>query len=164
MTSGNKSQASRCLNAGNKLHSIIYHHLISSGSQELWLSNYFDVTLLWVDEAYPLFDSIIYLGKLPLTPGMFKHFHKGPVWLQVFFSTKQQHTRPESFNQLISVFRKMIGQTVCSWLVGTKTCSHTGPLWNSLDMPALHLQCESVASNSSVGKEELVFSSVCKCE
>ena len=53
---------------------------------------------------------------------MFKLFHKGPTWLQVFFSTKQQHTRPDSFNQLISVFRKLIGQTVCSWRVGTKTC------------------------------------------
>ena len=37
----------------------------------------------------------------------------------------QHHTRPESFNQLISVFRNLIVQTVCSWLVGTKTCSHT---------------------------------------
>ena len=56
---------------------------------------------------------------------MSKRFDKGLTWLQVFFSTKQQHTRPDSFNQLISVFRKLIGQTVCSWLVGTKTCSHT---------------------------------------
>ena len=67
---------------------------------------------------------------------MSKLFHKGPMWLQVFFSTKQQHTRPDSFNQLVSVFRKLIGQTVCSWLVGTKTCSHTALCaidWTCLD-------------------------------
>ena len=67
--------------------------------------------------------------------GMSRLFHKGPMWLQVFFSTKQQHTRPDSFNQLISVFRKLIGQTVCFWLVGTKTCSHTalcGIVWTCL--------------------------------
>ena len=69
------------------------------------------------------------------TSAMSKLFHRGPMWLQVFFSTKQQHTRPDSFNQLISVFRKLIGQTVCSWLVGTKTCSHTAPcgrVWTCL--------------------------------
>ena len=33
---------------------------------------------------------------------------------EVFVPTKEQHTRPHSFNQLIWVFRRMIGQTLCA--------------------------------------------------
>lgn len=33
-----------------------------------------------------------------------------------FVLTKQQHTRLDSFNQLIWVFRQLIGQTVRAWL------------------------------------------------
>ena len=56
-------------------------------------------------------------------------------WLQIFFPTKQQRTRPDSFNQLISVFRQLISKSVCSWVVGTKTCSHLalcGIVWTCL--------------------------------
>ena len=74
-------------------------------------------------EVFPVFSWEFFLCQCEAA--MSKLFHKGLMWLQVFFSAKKQHTRPDSFNQLISVCRKLIGQTVCSWLVGTKTCSHT---------------------------------------
>lgn len=44
---------------------------------------------------------------------------------QVFVPTKEQRTKVHSFNQLIWVFRQLIGQNVCTWLFGTKTCSHS---------------------------------------
>ena len=51
-----------------------------------------------------------------------------------FFSNKQQHTRPDSFNQLIPVFRKLVGQTVLLTGWNTNLQPH-GSLWNSLDIP-----------------------------
>ena len=70
-------------------------------------------------------------------PGMSKLFHKGPVWLQVFFSTKQPPTRPESFNQLISVLRKLIG---LGWLEQkpAATLNPRGIVWTCLVYTKLH--------------------------
>ena len=47
--------------------------------------------------------------------GMSKLFHKGLVWLQVFFSTKQQHTRPDSFNQLTFNWPSSESWIIISW-------------------------------------------------
>ena len=83
---------------------------------------------LKVVPSFVLFDVLAWSSHVQTIP-------QRAVWLQVFFSTKQQHIRPDSFNQLVSVFRKWIGQTVCFWLVGTKTCSHTalcGIVWTCL--------------------------------
>ena len=63
------------------------------------------------------------LAELPVEQGCQTDSTKG-LWLQVVVPTKQQHTRRNSFNQLIWVFRPLTGQTVSAWLVGTKTCSH----------------------------------------
>ena len=63
--------------------------------------------------------------------------HKGPVWLQVFVPTSQEHTvwPINSLKTEISWLNE--SGLVCCCLAGTKTCAHTGPLWTSLDMPAL---------------------------
>ena len=46
------------------------------------------------------------------TPGMFRLSIKSAMWMQVSILTKQEHTRLISFNQLISVFRQLIGSCV----------------------------------------------------
>lgn len=56
------------------------------------------------------------------------------MWLQVFVPTKQQHTKLDSFNYLISIFRQS-GQIVR--LFGTKSLQPRCPLWNNLDMSVL---------------------------
>ena len=69
--------------------------------------------------------------------GMSKLFHKGPVWLQVFVPTSQEHTVwPINFLKTEISWLNESG-LVCCCLAGTKTWIHTGPLWSSLDMPAL---------------------------
>lgn len=83
-------------------------------------------------KAYPS-EVLWYLTYQAFTAGISKLFPKGPVWLQFFVPIKQQHT---SLTQLITwshFLRQLIHQTVCSWVVGAKTCSHTSPLWTSLD-------------------------------
>ena len=73
------------------------------------------------------------------TAGMSKLFHKGPVWLQVFVPTSQEHTVwPINFLKTEISWLNESG-LVCCCLAGTKTCTHTGPLWNSLDMPVLQV-------------------------
>ena len=60
------------------------------------------------------------------------------VWLQVFVPTSQEHTVwPMSFLKTETSWLNESG-LVCCCLVEKKTCSHIGPLWNSLDMAALH--------------------------
>lgn len=66
------------------------------------------------------------------TTGMSTLFHKGLMQLQVSIPTKQKYNGPGRFNQLISVFRKLIGRNVCSWTVRTKACRHmtlNGIVW-----------------------------------
>ena len=73
-------------------------------------------------------------------PGMYRLVHKGPVWLQVFVPTSQEHTVwPINFLKTEISWLNESG-LVCCCLVEKKTCSHTGPLWNSLDMPGVYTQ------------------------
>lgn len=62
-----------------------------------------------------------------------KLFLKWFMWLQVVIPTKQEYTRLDSLNQLISIFRQ--SNHVMSRLAGTKTFWHTalyGIVWTNL--------------------------------
>ena len=63
---------------------------------------------------------------------MCKLLHKGVMRLHVFIPTNQEHTRLHSFNQLISVFRQLIGLLLIGW---NKNLQAHRLLWDSLDMP-----------------------------
>lgn len=64
----------------------------------------------------------------PCRTGVAKHFSQTVSVAAVFCSNHAAAHLSWHLNQLISVFRHLIGQTVCSWLVRTKPCSHTA-LW-----------------------------------
>ena len=63
------------------------------------------------------------------------------VLLQVVVSTSQEHTVWTIKFLKTEISWLNDSGLVCCCLVEEKTCSHTSPLWNSLDMPALKLQC-----------------------
>lgn len=66
-------------------------------------------------------------------------FHKGPLWLQVFAPTNQGHTVWPISCLKTEISRLNESGLVCCCLVGTKTCSQSGPLWNELPIPGLHV-------------------------
>ena len=76
--------------------------------------------------------------------GYFRHVQTIPqraVWLQAFVPTSQEHTIwPMSFLKTETSWLNKSG-LVCCCLVEKKTCSHIGPLWNSLDMAGLFEHC-----------------------
>ena len=71
--------------------------------------------------------------SLPLHQWCPNYSTKGRV-VPALVPTRQQHTRLDSFKQLIWVFRQQVGQTLCAWLVGAKIWGHTalcGMVWPS---------------------------------
>lgn len=67
----------------------------------------------------------LFFLKLKSAGGAPKKIHLNTQW-DAGFHSNQGHL----FYQLTLVFRQVIGQSRCSWLVGRKTCSHTGSMWS----------------------------------